>query len=167
MYTVREMSEKDRKGVLELIAEFKSFIKGMRLGGKLVRAKDCSIDPAQKYYVAEHEEKVVGYGCYFEVNWADEKKFISEEIYISPLHRKKGLAKMIFQAISDRALVTGATAVITRVDPRNIGMLDVARSLGFQVIEVMQLRLDIGQLAEEKLKNHDRAIKIFGREFRY
>lgn len=168
MYSVREVTDKDNEKLLELIEEFTSFIKGLLTGGKWVQLQEKpEIRHGYKYLFAEQDGEPVGYGCYRKTNRADEKSILAEEIYVIPDHRKHGVAKIIFEAIEDKAMVEGARSVVVRVQPRNIGMLDVCSSLGFKVVESVQLRRELGQMAREREKSSDRKFKIFGREFKY
>lgn len=82
--------------------------------------------------VAEMDGEVVGYAVYGSFRFGEGyKKSVEHSIHIKSTHRRKGLGKVLLQAIIEFAKADGRHVMIGGIDSGNVGSIKLHESFGF------------------------------------
>ena len=108
-------------------------------------------------YIAAETGRAVGYL----VCRVDEPCVWAESLYVSPAYRRKGAATLLFRQAEALAASYGEDTVYNYVHPNNEGVIAFLRSLGYTVLNLIEIRKPY---AEEKLV---RTVRVDGQTFDY
>ena len=108
-------------------------------------------------YLAEEAGVPVGYL----VCRVEEPCVWAESLYVSPAYRRKGAATLLFRQAEALAASYGEDTVYNYVHPNNEGVIAFLRSLGYTVLNLIEIRKPY---AEEKLV---RTVRVDGQTFDY
>jgi phosphinothricin acetyltransferase len=85
--------------------------------------------------VAEQDGKVIGFSTYGHFRaWAAYKYSVEVSVYIHPEHRGKGIAKLLYPPLFDRAKEQQLHALMAGIDASNTASIKLHEQFGFKTV---------------------------------
>jgi GNAT superfamily N-acetyltransferase len=106
-------------------------------------AREALAQPQSWILVVDDEETgdLVGF-----VRWEErEGAFFGRELFVRPEHRGQGLGTQLQEAVERRVRAAGADAFFVSVLPHNRGMLGFAHRRGYDTLNSLELRKELGK----------------------
>ena len=139
---IRRLNAGDIDAVAPLAAAFRVALNGYR-GVDSAPDTDAARAELLEYleegwpvYLAEEDGRALGYL----VCRVDEPCVWAESLYVSPGHRRRGIASALFQKAEKLAASYGEDTVYNCVHPNNGGVLAFLRSRGYTVLNLIEVR---------------------------
>lgn len=138
---------------------------------KLTKAPDeywCTIEKGEKsfdswlregrIYLASKDGDHIGF---FYLEFGGDNAAWLEDLYIIEKYRGKGLGKKAMNILDDMMVKENITAIFVDVIPRNIGAIEFYREVGFDHLNMIQLRKNY----DPRLNKED-SVEILGYDFK-
>ncbi|XP_011301140.1 diamine acetyltransferase 2 [Fopius arisanus] len=107
---VRRAVRNDCEGIRKLIqelADFENMSDGPKIGADILEKDGFGDHPLFSCFVAEKNEKLIGYGLvYFIYSTWDGKSMFLEDLYVIPDERRHGIGSLLFDAVIQEAAAT-------------------------------------------------------------
>lgn len=153
---IRLFQPSDERQLVELIAEFRVALEGLR--GKAVPAnldrakKELAYYRTRRYpiFVAESSNsEIVGYL----VCRVDEDVVWAESLFVSPEYRRKGIGSALYAEAERLAQRLGGDTVYNWVHPNNDKIIRFLKKRGYNVLNLVELRRPwSGEETSEKIR---------------
>lgn len=152
---IREANEEHVEELSKLVCNFWNEHEAL-LGGK----GNFNIDHCRKevrkymnmknagYFVAINDGKIIGYRrweFYDDFYW-------TRELYVVPEYRRKGVARALIRHFEKWVLERGQNIACISVIPHNIAMIMLARSEGYDILNMIELRKNLNDEVSKPTK---------------